>query len=118
MPTSIEYETLLSGNITPGEVVRISVESHREYHSQRMTFYRTLKRLRSRGVDVSRIQSRKIETENEIILEIENKLPGSTTFLRKKLGETEFKEVSLDSTAEEHEEEEFKKWQESIKTGD
>lgn len=116
MPTSIEYETLLSGNIAPGEVVRIKCESHREYNSQRMTFYRALKKLRSQGIDVSRIQSRKLDSETgEIILEIENKLPGSTVFLSKKHGETDFREVSLEEKETETEEEQFEKWKNSIK---
>ena len=118
MPTSDEYAKLLELGLAPGEVVRVSCESSREYNAQRMTFYRALKRTKTLGFDVSRVTSRKVVSEAGIILEIENKLPGSTTFLSKKLGETEFKQITLDDKADQSEEEEFKKWQESIKTGD
>lgn len=99
MPTRNDYEKLILHSLPPGAVVRVPMTNSKQYASQRMMFYRTLKTCIKLGKDITNISSVKVEENGKIFLEIQNQIPGSTAFLFKEEN-GEFKEKVIDSPDE------------------
>ena len=72
MPTRDDYERLISHEMKEGDIVRVPMRDDSDYHAQRMVLFRLIKTMKSQGIDVNNIATRKHTKGTQVFLELEH----------------------------------------------